>query len=139
MRAIVIREFGGPEVMTLDTVPDPVAGDGQVVVRVRAAGVNPVDTYIRSGAHTIRPQLPYTPGFDRAGGGEGVGRRVASFAPGRRVYRAAPAPGTYAGKDARGAADRPWLPDRGPFQPGATPGRPDAAGFRRVFRPPKAR
>src|SRR4051812_2070632 len=96
MRAIVVREFGGPEVMTLETVPDPVAGDGQVVVRLRAAGVNPVDTYIRSGAHAIRPSLPYTPGMDGAGEIERVGAGVTGVAVGDRVYVAAPGAGTYA-------------------------------------------
>ena len=75
--------------MTLETVPDPVAGDGQVVVRVRAAGVNPVDTYIRNGAHSIRPQLPYRPGMDGAGEIESVGAAVRS-----RNMRSFPTPST---------------------------------------------
>ena len=51
MRSIVVREFGGPEVMQVETVPDPTPSASQVLVRIRAAGVNPVDTYIRSGAY----------------------------------------------------------------------------------------
>ena len=50
MKAIRVHEFGGPEVLRLDDVPEPLPGAGQVVVRVRAVGVNPVDTYMRSGA-----------------------------------------------------------------------------------------
>src|ERR1051326_4041908 len=73
MKAIRVGEFGGPEVLKLEDVTDPQAGAGQVVVRVRAAGVNPVDTYVRSGAYAVKPELPYTPGFDAAGEG-GAGR-----------------------------------------------------------------
>jgi len=48
-------------VLQLQTVDDPVAGPGEVVVEVRAARVNPADTYMRSGTYAIRPELPYTP------------------------------------------------------------------------------
>ena len=58
MRAIVVREFGGPEVMKIEDTPPPSAGPGQIVIRVRAVGVNPVDTYIRSGLYARKPALP---------------------------------------------------------------------------------
>src|SRR5215469_9286667 len=77
MKAIRVREFGGPEVMRLEEVPDLHPGPGQVVVRVKAAGVNPVDTYIRSGMYARLPALPYTPGIDAAGLVESVGAPVA--------------------------------------------------------------
>ena len=67
MNAIRVHEFGPPEVMKLENVPDPAPGPGQVVVRVHAAGVNPVETYIRSGVYALKPPLPYTPGGDAAG------------------------------------------------------------------------
>ena len=54
MKAIVVREFGPPEVMKLEEVPNPSPGPGQVLMRVSAVGVNPVDTYIRSG--TVRAE-----------------------------------------------------------------------------------
>ena len=54
MKAIRVHEFGGPQVMKLEDVPDPKVGPGQVLVRVHAAGVNPVDTYMRSGAEPTR-------------------------------------------------------------------------------------
>ena len=67
MKAILAREFGGPEVLKLEEVPDPTAGDGEVRVRIHAVGVNPYDTYMRAGGYAIKPDLPYTPGADAAG------------------------------------------------------------------------
>ncbi|HEY8536073.1 MAG TPA: hypothetical protein VIL25_06475, partial [Vicinamibacterales bacterium] len=60
MRAIVVSRFGGPEVLTIGDRPDPQPGAGEVVVRLRAAGVNPVDAYIRTGQYARVPELPYT-------------------------------------------------------------------------------
>src|SRR3954466_15968351 len=85
MRAIVVREFGAPDVMRLEEVtltPSP----SQVLVKVRAAGVNPVDTYVRSGNYALKPPLPYTPGNDGAGEVEAVGAEVKGFKAGDRVY-----------------------------------------------------
>lgn len=67
MKAIVIQAFGGPEVLEYEEVPDPVAGAGQVLVRVRAVGVNPADTYARTGTYAVKPSLPYIPGSELAG------------------------------------------------------------------------
>ena len=75
MKAIVVREFGSPDVMKLEDVPEPVPGPGQVTIRVRAVGVNPVDTYIRAGAYARKPNLPYTPGTDVGGVVQAVGAR----------------------------------------------------------------
>src|SRR5690606_29366299 len=55
MKAIVVREFGGPEVLKLEEVPAPSPGQDQVLIRVRAVGVNPVDTYIRTGTYARKP------------------------------------------------------------------------------------
>ena len=96
MKAIRVHEFGGPEVLRLEDVPDPQPGAGQVLVRVRAVGVNPVDTYIRAGAHAVRPQLPYTPGLDAAGTVEAVGEGVTRVSAGDRVYTSGSLSGTYA-------------------------------------------
>ena len=96
MKAIRVHEFGGPEVMRQEEVPDPRPGQGQVLVRVRAIGVNPVDTYIRSGAYAAKPQLPYTPGSDAAGVVEAVGAGVAGITAGDRVYTAQTLSGAYA-------------------------------------------
>src|SRR5438093_9042108 len=82
MKAIRIEEFGGPEVLRLTEVPDPQPGAGQVLVRVYAAGVNPVETYIRAGAYARKPPLPYTPGSDAAGVIEAAGENVSPFKKG---------------------------------------------------------
>ena len=78
MKAIRVHEFGDPETMTVEEIPDPEVGPGKVLVRVHAAGVNPVDTYIRSGVYAMTPALPYTPGMDAAGIVEAIGEGVAS-------------------------------------------------------------
>src|SRR5262252_2694100 len=89
MRAVLVREFGGPEVMRVEEVPAPVPGAGQVLVRMRAAGINPVDTYLRTGTYAFKPSLPYSPGTDGAGEVEALGPDVNSLKPGDRVYIAA--------------------------------------------------
>ena len=61
MKTIRAHSFGGPDVLQLDTVDDPVANDGEVVVEVKAVGVNPADTYMLGGNYAIVPDLPYTP------------------------------------------------------------------------------
>jgi len=134
MRAIIVREFGGPDVMTLETVPDPVAAAGQVVVRLKAAGVNPVDTYIRTGTHAVKPALPYTPGTDGAGEVESVGAGVTGLAPGDRVYVAATGgSGTYAEKVVCAAAQVHPLPANCSFEQGAALGVPYATAYRALF------
>jgi NADPH2:quinone reductase len=85
MKAIQAHSFGGPEVLQLETVEDPVAGSGEVVVDVRAAGVNPADTYMRSGTYAVRPELPYTPGGDAGGVISAVGTDVTEHKVGDRV------------------------------------------------------
>ena len=67
MRAIRVHGFGDPSVMVVEDIPTPEPGPGQVLVKVHAAGVNPAETYIRSGRYSILPTLPYTPGSDGAG------------------------------------------------------------------------
>jgi len=97
MKAIRVHTFGEPEVMQLEEVPDPQPVQGQVVVRVHAVGVNPVETYIRSGIYP-KPPTPYTPGNDGAGVVEAVGPEVNGVAVGDRVYIAGSISGTYAEK-----------------------------------------
>jgi NADPH:quinone reductase len=96
MKAIVVHEFGGPEVLQFEEVPTPRPAAGQVLVRIRAAGVNPYDAYMRSGTYAIKPPLPYTPGSDGAGDVDAVGEGVSRFKPGDRVYTAKTVTGAYA-------------------------------------------
>src|SRR3954451_23480563 len=95
MQAIRVHQTGGPEVLKLENVPDPRPGPGQVVVMVRAVGVNPVDTYVRSGRYGQKV-FPYTPGADAAGVVESVGDGIRGFKPGDRVYTSGSLSGTYA-------------------------------------------
>jgi NADPH2:quinone reductase len=96
MKAIQVHQFGGSEVLELREVPTPKPGPGQVLARVRAAGVNPYDTYMRAGTYAVKPPLPYTPGSDAAGVVEAVGEGVKKVKPGDRVYTAKTISGAYA-------------------------------------------
>ena len=82
VKAIRVHQHGRPEVLELEEVAAPQPGAGQVLVRVRAAGVNPVETYIRSGNYARKEPLPYTPGSDAAGLVEAVGPGVNRFKAG---------------------------------------------------------
>jgi NADPH:quinone reductase len=96
MKAILVREFGGPEVLKLEEVPTPKPAAGQALVRIHAAGVNPYDTYMRAGAYARKPSLPYTPGSDGAGVIEAVGEGVKKVKQGDRVYTTNTLSGAYA-------------------------------------------
>ena len=95
MKAIRVQQFGGPEVLRLAEVPTPRPGPGQVLVRVRAVGVNPVETYQRSGSNP-NLALPWTPGMDAAGTIEATGPDVRGAQPGDRVYTSDTLTGSYA-------------------------------------------
>ena len=96
MKAILVGQFGGPEVLKLEEVPTPKPAAGQVLVRIHAAGVNPYDTYMRTGSYAQKPALPYTPGSDGAGVIEAVGEGVKKVQAGDRVYTAKTITGAYA-------------------------------------------
>lgn len=96
MKAILVHEFGGPEVLKLEEIPTPRPAAGQVLVRIHAVGVNPYDTYMRNGVYAIKPPLPYTPGSDGAGVIEAVGEGVNKIKKGDRVYVAKTVTGAYA-------------------------------------------
>ncbi len=133
MRAIRVHQFGGPEVLKVEEVPDPTPGPGQVVVRVKAAGVNPVDAYIRSGAYALKPQLPYTPGTDAAGTVEAVGSGVSGLAKGARVYTLWTVTGVYAELTLCEAKDVKPLPPNIDFTPGAGISVPYGTAYRALF------
>jgi hypothetical protein len=86
VRRILVREFGNSTVLRLEEAPTPIPGPSDVLVRIRAAGVNPVETYIRAGTYARKPNLPYVPGSDGAGEVLAVGGDVTGFNVGDRVY-----------------------------------------------------
>ncbi|HET7585084.1 MAG TPA: NADPH:quinone reductase [Gemmatimonadaceae bacterium] len=139
MKAIRVHEFGAPEVMRLEEVPDPEPSAGQVLVRVRAAGVNPVDAYVRSGQYARTPALPYTPGSDAAGTVEKVGDGVRRLARGDRVYTS----GTVTGAYAELLVCEEWqahrLPGSVTYVQGAALGVPYATAYRALFHRAQAR
>ena len=83
MRAVVIRRLGGPEVLVVEEVDEPVPGPGEVLVEVGAAGLNFIDTYHRTGLYPAG--LPFTPGLEAAGTVASVGSSVAGLSTGDRV------------------------------------------------------
>lgn len=139
MKAIVVREFGEPEVMKIEELPKPEPGAGQVLVRIEAAGVNPVDTYIRTGTYAQKPDLPYTPGKDAAGTIEAVGDGVMKFKPGDRVYTADSITGTYAEYALCREGQVHPLPDNVTFEQGAGIFVPYATSYRALFQRAGAR
>ena len=128
MKAIRAHSFGGPEVLQLDDVDDPIANDNEVVVDIKSVGVNPADTYMRGGAYAIVPTLPYTPGGDAAGVISSVGKNVSDLNVGDRVFVGTglgfSMTGCYAEKVVRPAADVARLPDNVSFTAGAALGVP---------------
>lgn len=86
MRAIQVHQFGDPSVLTVDEIPTPVPGPGQVQVAIKAIGVNPVETYIRSGRYAVLPPLPFIPGSDGAGTISALGAGVTEWVVGDRVF-----------------------------------------------------
>ena len=132
MKAIVVREFGAPDVMTYEDVADPAPGPGQVLIRVHACGVNPVETYIRAGTYARKPALPYTPGSDVGGTVESVGSGVTQFKPGDRVYTQGAA-GGYAERLVCAEALAHPLPARISFAQGAALGVPYSTAWRALF------
>ena len=138
MKAIRIHEFGPPEVMKWEEVPDPRPGAQQVVVRVGAVGVNPVETYIRSGAYARLPVLPFTPGNDAAGVVEAVGEGVERVKAGDRVFLTGTISGAYAEKALCLETQVHPLPEKNSLAQGAGVHTPYSAAYRALFQRAKA-
>ena len=119
--------------MRVEELPDPRPGPIQVVVNVKAAGVNPVDTYIRAGTYARKPELPYTPGMDAAGAIESVGEGVKRFAVGDRVYTAGTLSGAYAERCLCSEQQVYRLPQRVGFEQGAGVSLPYVTAYRALF------
>ncbi|MFW2367688.1 MAG: NADPH:quinone reductase [Desulforhopalus sp.] len=133
MKAIVVRKFGGPEVLELidHDVPQPAAGE--VLIKVKAIGINPVETYIRAGTYPRLPELPYTPGGNIAGIIDSVGPGVSEWGEGARVYSTATISGGYAEMALCSAGQVFSLPDVMSFAQGAAIGVPAATAWRALF------
>lgn len=132
MKAIRVHRFGGPEVLKLEEVPDPKVGPGQVVIRARAIGINPVETYVREGKYGPK-EFPYTPGSDAAGLIEAVGVNVTRFKPGDQVYTGGSLSGTYADLLLCTEDQVHPLPKNVSFEQGAALGVPYATAYYGLF------
>ncbi|MEP6900280.1 MAG: NADPH:quinone reductase [Actinomycetota bacterium] len=139
MKAIIVREFGAAEVMKLEEVPTPEPNENQVLVRIKAAGVNPVDTYVRAGTYTQKPNLPYTPGKDGAGIVEKVGANVTKFKVGDRVLTADAGSGTYAEFALFAEKHLIKLPENVSFEAGAGVFVTFATAYRALFQKAKGK
>ena len=133
MKAIRVHQFGGAEVLKLEELPDPQPGPGQVVIRVGAAGVNPVEAYVRTGTYASKPSLPYTPGTDAAGVVTSVGSDVKRVKAGDRVYTTGSKTGTYAEQTLCDEASVHPLPGHVSFEQGAAIGVPYGTAYRALF------
>jgi NADPH2:quinone reductase len=138
MRAIRVHQFGGPEVLRIEEIDDPRPNAREAIVRIRAAGVNPVDAYMHTGMYARKPMLPYTPGSDGAGEIAALGTEMTGFAIGDRVYIAghgtkAAGAGTYAELALCSQDQLHRLPARTTFAQGAALGVPYATAYRALF------
>ena len=137
MHGIRVAEFGSEDVLSYVSMPEPEPAAGQVRVRIRAAGVNPADTYVRTGTYAFyKPALPYTPGFDGAGEVDAVGPGVTGLAPGDRVLvhaLGAVSTGTYAESVVADAATVHPLPASLSYSQGAAVGVPCVTAWRALF------
>ncbi len=133
MKAIVVRKYGEPEAMKLEEVADLEPDADQILVRIKAAGINPVDTYVRQGNHVSAPPVPFTPGKDAAGIVESVGENIMKVKIGDRVYLAGSITGTYA-ETALCEESQVWsLPNSTSFEQGAGVFVPYATAYRALI------
>ena len=132
MKAIRVHAFGDPSVLKLEDLPDPKPGPKQVLVDVKAIGVNPVDTYIRAGKYGGQ-NFPFTPGVDAAGLVQAVGPETTNAKPGDRVYVYRTISGAYAEKALVAEENVHPLPDGLSFAQGAAVGVPYGTACRALF------
>jgi NADPH2:quinone reductase len=132
MKAIRVHEFGTPEVMRLEDAPGLKPGKGELVVKTAAIGVNPVDTYLRSGLQ-YKLQLPFTPGMDCAGVVLENGPGARRFNKGDRVYTSGSLSGAYAQEVLCSEYQVHPLPKAVSFQEGAALGVPYATAYQALF------
>lgn len=137
MKAIRAHSFGGPDVLQLDEIDDPVPGPGEVVIDIRAAGVNPADTYMRNGTYAVVPPLPYIPGGDAGGVVAAIGAGVLGLQVGDPVFVGAALgfnlTGCYAEKVKRKASEVWRLPSGVGFSAAAAFGVPYSTAHHSLF------
>jgi NADPH2:quinone reductase len=134
MRRIRVHAYGGPEVLVLEEADDPRPGPQEVLIRVKAAGVNPYESYGRAGSYGARnPTLPYTPGSDAAGTVEALGDGVHDLAVGDRVFTMGTLTGSYAELALCERSRVQLLPDRISFAQGAALFVPYTTAYRALF------
>jgi len=133
MKAIRVSAYGDPSVLKLEDTPTPQPGPDQVLVRNRAVGVNPVDTYLRANVDNRGPKLPYTPGSDASGVVETVGPGVTGVKAGDRVYVGGTVTGAYAELCLCTPAQIHPLPAAVTFAQGAAMNVPYATAFHALF------
>jgi len=136
MKGIVVEAFGDatPAVMRLtNDLPIPQPSKTQVLVKMNSSGVNPVDTYIRSGSYAALPSLPYTPGKDGAGVVEAVGAGVEGFKKGDRVFSTLVSSGSLAEFGVVESNRLFPLPENVSFDEGAALGIPYFTAYRGLF------
>lgn len=133
MKAIRVHQFGEAEVMQLQEVELLPPVTNQIRIDVKAIGINPVDTYIRAGIHSVKPNLPYTPGLDAAGVISAMGPDVKSHKIGDRVYCFGSDTGCYAEQVLCRDSQVYPLPDNVDFSAGAAMGVPYATAYFALF------
>ncbi len=133
MKAIEVKEFGAPDVLQLVDLEAPCPGAGEILIKVEAIGINPVETYIRAGTYPSLPDLPYIPGGNVAGIIDSCGPGVNDWKPGERVYTSATVSGGYCEKCLCTVGQVFPLPERISFSQGAAIGVPAATAWRALF------
>ncbi|MCL6414422.1 NADPH:quinone reductase [Aestuariirhabdus sp. Z084] len=133
MKAIQVHEHGDIDVLKLEEISDLQPGDEQVVVSIKAAGVNPVDTYIRAGINNYSALFPHCPGKDAAGTVLKVGKEVTRVKAGDRVYCAGNLTGASAEQTLCNENQVQPLPDNISFEQGACIGVPYTTAWRALF------
>jgi NADPH:quinone reductase len=143
MKAIVAHEWGGPDVLKLEEIPTPTANPGEVLIRLHAVGINPAETYMRTGAYAYLPELPCILGGDAAGVVAALGEGVESQKVGDRVFISAVVGGRFTGGYAeyivRPADEVFPLPGRLAFAAGAGVGVPYSTAYYALFNRGRAR
>ncbi len=133
MKAIRVSQFGGPEVLKWEEISDLTSAPNQILVALKAAGVNPIENYIRTGTYPNKPNLPYTPGTDGAGIIQAVGAQITKFKAGDPVYLVGSQTGTYA-EQALALENQVYpLPKNITFAQGAALGVPYTTAHRALF------